>query len=389
MSGEGPRQQPSCCDVWSGAWKVAIAGSKPKANKGTGMADAGLKTITGLLDGHIDVRVRPDSVQPLRYPAPEAGFYDPFTRWVASTPAGVRLRFRTDSRAVRLRVNQRLLAGEPGVEPRGAYDLFVDGQPFARTVAEGGQVLQPDFTGVGDEKAVVNFEGLPAGDKGVELWLPQSATVSVSALELDEGASLEPWPDARRTILFHGSSISHCMEATGAAAGWPAVAAGLADLRHVNLGWGGSCLLSGLVARIIRDQRADAIVLKLGINVWPEGMLKERTFLDGAHSMLSIIREKHPATPICVISPIYSPGREDQGSGGGLPLIRMRELLDQVVKARVAAGDGHIRYLSGLELFGAADAHDLPDDLHPNTAGYRRMGERFHALMLSGEGALL
>ena len=60
-----------------------------------------------------------------------------------------------------------------------------------------------------------------------------------------------------------------------------------------------------------------------------------------------------------------------------------------VVKTRQAVGDDHIRYLSGLELFGEADAHDLPDDLHPNTAGYRRMGERFHALMLSGEGALV
>lgn len=353
------------------------------------MAGTALETIAGLIDGHIDVRRRPGSVQPLRYPSPEAGFYDPFTRWVASTPAGVRLRLRTDSNSIRLSVNQRLLAGEPGVEPRGFYDLFVDGQYFGRAAAGGGLMLQPDFTGVGDEKAMVGFDGLPAGDKGLELWLPQAATVSITGLELDDGASLAPWPDGRRTVLFHGSSISHCMEASGASAGWPAVAAGLADLRHVNLGWAGSCLLSGLAARIIRDQRADAIVLKLGINVWSEGMLKERTFLDSAHSMLSIIREKHAATPVCVVSPIFSPGREDQGSGGGLTLIRMRELLDQVVKARVAAGDGHIRYLSGLALFGSDDAHDLPDDLHPNTAGYRRMGERFHALMLSGEGALV
>lgn len=353
------------------------------------MQSVALETVAGLLDGQVDIRRRAESIQPLRYPAPEAPFYDPFTRWVASTPAGVRLRFRTTSRTVRLLVNQRLLAEQPGLERRGAYDLFVDGARVGREWAEGGQTMLADFTATGDERATITFENLPAGDKGVELWLPQAGTVSIRALELDDGASVSPWPDDRKTVLFHGSSISHCMEALGASSGWPAVAAGLGNVRHVNLGWAGSCLLSGLAARVIRDQRADAIVLKLGINVWGEGQLKERTFLDSAHAMISIIREKHATTPICIVSPIYSPGREDEGQGGGLTLRRMRELLQAVVAARVSTGDGAIRYLSGLDLFGEADAADLPDDLHPNTAGYRRMGERFHALMLSGANPLL
>ena len=162
----------------------------------------------------------------------------------------------------------------------------------------------------------------------------------------------------------------------------------------------GDLLLLGIIVyflvryfdrRFKNDQknRADAIVLKLGINVHPDGQLKERAFLDSAHAMISIIREKHAATPILVVSPIYSPGREDQGSGGGLPLTRMRQLLVDVVAARLAAGDANIGYLDGLSLCGAADAHLLPDDLHPNTEGYRLMGERFHALALSGPKALV
>jgi len=123
-------------------------------------------------------------------------------------------------------------------------------------------------------------------------------------------------------------------------------------------------------------------VLKLGINVHGEGMLKERTFLDSAHAMISIIREKHPTTPMLIVSPIFSASRELTGSAGGPSLVRMRELLEGVVEARTRSGDERIRYLSGLELFNAADAPDLPDDLHPNAAGYRRMGERFHAQVL-------
>ena len=349
-----------------------------------------LDAIAPLLDGHVDLRRRPGSLQPLRIPAAEAPLYDPFNRWVASAAAGVRLRLVTDSRRLVLSVRQRLVPPTPpAFEPRGLYDLYIDGALARRVLADGGALIDPDGTLNGDEAAQLTLADLPAGEKHLELWLPQAATVSITGLAIDDGARLAPWPDPRPRIVFHGSSITHGMEAAGASAGWPAVAAGLAGLRHLNLGWGGSCLLSGLAARILRDQVADAFVLKLGINVWPDGALRERTFLDSAHAMLAIIREGHPRTPIAVVSPIYSPGREDAGDNGGLSLARMRDLLAQAVETRRAMGDDAVRYLSGLALFGEADAGDLPDDLHPNTDGYRRMGERFHALMLSGKDALL
>ena len=342
--------------------------------------------IEGLLDGHVDVRRRPGSLQPLRLPANELGFYDPYTRWVASSAAGVRVRLTSDTRALRLSVRQRLAAPAIEDQPRPcAYDLYVDGVLAERKSAEGGAMLLSEGGMIGDEHAVVAFDGLAAGPKSIELWLPLTATVSITALEIDDGAEIAPWPDERRRILFHGSSITHCMEAEGPSGSWPAIACRLADARMLNLGWAGSCLLSGLAARIIRDQPADAIVLKLGINVWSDGQLKERTFLESAHTMISIIRERHSDTPLLIVSPIYSPGREAVGGGGGLSLKRMRTLLAEVTEARRTAGDGRIGYLSGLDLFGAADAADLPDDLHPNPAGYRRMGERFFERILAPE----
>jgi lysophospholipase L1-like esterase len=348
------------------------------------MTSLTLADIERLLEGHVSVRRRADSIQPLRYPVDEALFYDPFTRWVASAPSGVRLRLTTDSKSLTLRLNQRAATVGDRQLP-APWHLFIDGKSFETKSVNGGAGTTLDETVIGDERATLTFENLPQGEKHLELWLPSAATVSVAGLALDEGARWSPWPDTRKRIVFHGSSISHCIEAETAAGAWPAVASRLGDVAHTNLAWAGSCLLSGLAARIIRDQKADAIVLKLGINVHGEGLLKERTFLDSAHGMISIIREKHPATPIVVISPIWSPPREDEGA---LPLARMRALLEVVVAARVKSGDRHIRYLSGLALFGPADHTDLPDDLHPNAAGYQRIGERFHQLMLQS-GSLL
>jgi lysophospholipase L1-like esterase len=58
-----------------------------------------------------------------------------------------------------------------------------------------------------------------------------------------------------------------------------------------------------------------------------------------------------------------------------MTLRRAREIVEDVVRVRA---DPHLQYLDGLALFGPGDASDLPDDLHPNAAGYQRMGERFH-----------
>lgn len=235
----------------------------------------------------------------------------------------------------------------------------------------------------GDEAAQVVFANLSGNDKQIELWLPQFASVRMTDLRIDDGAGIRPWPDVRQRIVFHGSSITHCAEAAGPSDAWPAVAARIAGVRHLNLGWAGSCLLSGLAARIIRDQSANAIVLKLGINVSDNGMLKERTFTDSVHAMLAIVREKHPRVPIALVSPIISPPRETESSAGGLGLTQMRAILEAVARTWTDRGDNNLHYLSGLALFNEADIDDLPDLLHPNAAGYIRMGERFHAEMLA------
>ena len=71
---------------------------------------------------------------------------------------------------------------------------------------------------------------------------------------------------------------------------------------------------------------------------------------------------------------------------GCLTLTRVREIMADVVDIRQRAGDRQLHYLDGLQLFGAADAADLPDDLHPNPAGYARMGRRFADSVFAGMG---
>ena len=150
----------------------------------------------------------------------------------------------------------------------------------------------------------------------------------------------------------------------------------------------------------MRDLPADFISIKVGINIVNGDTMRERVFVPALHGFLDTLRDGHPDTPIVVSTPIlYPAGEEHPGPSivrrgtsavverpadlayGALSIGRIRELVAEVVERRQKGGDGQLSLLDGRELFGADDVHDLPDGLHPNTAGYRRMGERFGAVV--------
>ena len=150
------------------------------------------------------------------------------------------------------------------------------------------------------------------------------------------------------------------------------------------------CHLDPLVARAMAACPADRFTLKVGINVHNMASLRERTFAPLVHGFIAAIRDRHPTTPVTLISPILSPERESSADSamtlptgeevvlrGDLSLAAMRTILEDVVARWNARGDRGVDYLDGRELFGPDDVDHLPDGLHPDALGYARMGERF------------
>lgn len=341
------------------------------------MQTINLDHLPSLLTGHLGLLQSEAGRQPIRVPADELPLYDDFSRATASMSAGVRLRLVTNTRRLRLTtVQMQFFMNSPG-QWSSKYDLFIDGKLFQRIEADGGAHVGPGTAPVGEPHAVLDLQNLPAGEKEIELWFPTTAQVSISSIEIDDDSGWRPDPGTEKRIVFHGSSITQGIDVEGASSAWPAVAARLAKAQLLNLGWAGSCLISGLAARIVRDQEADLIVLELGVNVHQDGLLKARTFHSSVHSLLAIIREGHPHTPIVVVSPIYKEDAEASAQGDGLTLVEMRHLLSEAVTVRRDHGDRHIRYLSGLELLGADDRDHLSDGTHPDMAGHAKIGHRF------------
>ncbi|GAA3746655.1 SGNH/GDSL hydrolase family protein [Streptomyces tremellae] len=335
-----------------------------------------------------------------------------------SQPSGVRLALRTRATAVELDALRTKVAYE-GVPPRpdGVYELLVDGEPTARASVTGGNVLLIDLaTGARHTTqgpaGTVRFEGLPAREKDIEIWLPHNETTELVALRTD--APVRPVPqDGRPVWLHHGSSISHGSDAAGPASTWPALAARLGGADLVNLGFGGGALLDPFTARALRDTPADLISVKFGINLVNADLMRLRALGPAVHGFLDTVREGRPATPLLVVSALYCPIHEDtpgpsvpdftglasgrlrfraggdpaERATGKLTLTTIREELARVVRER-AADDPYLGYLDGRELYGEADHAELPlpDGLHPDAETHRRIGERFARLAFGPGG---
>jgi hypothetical protein len=230
----------------------------------------------------------------------------------------------------------------------------------------------------------VGFAGLPRHLKEVELWLPQQTPCELVALRAN-AAVLAPEPSGRRRWVHHGSSISHCMEADSPTGTWPVLAASRAGVDVVNLGFAGNAMLDPYVARTMRDLPADLISVKTGVNIVGGATFKRRTFGPAVHGFLDTVRDGHPDTPLLVISPITVSRPENAREEDALTIPVVRETLAEIVRLR-ARHDPHLHFLDGRQLFGADDVADLPDGLHPNAAGYRRIGERFAATVFGPGG---
>jgi hypothetical protein len=381
----------------------------------------GLLTIpigTDILRGALDLERTEHGLLPHRLPEwARAQIPDEQLAMAEAQPSGVRLVFRTRATAVELDVlpTKMVYVGAPP-RPDGVYDLLVDGRLAGRASASGGNVRTTDMTtgsvvtrpGPVD---TVRFVDLSPQLKDVEIWLPHNEITELVALRTDAPAAAVP-DGGRRMWLHHGSSISHGSNAESPSTTWPALAASAGGVDLVNLGFGGSALLDPFTARAMRDTPADLVSVKIGINLVNTDLMRVRAFGPAVHGFLDTLREGHPTTPLLVVSPLLCPIHEDTPGPAAPDLSRLGQgqlsfvatgdaadrtrLTLSIVRAELAritaaraTHDPNLFYLDGRDLYGETDLAELPlpDQLHPDAATHRRIGERFADLVFGGDGA--
>ena len=285
---------------------------------------------------------------------------------LSQSPSGGRLRFRTDSNKLAIRVEY---PGPPNMANMHAFgqtgvDLYLDG--VYRGTAFAAKDSGPEKP---VEKIYFDFGSGPRRQREVLLYLPLYKGAKILGLGVDGEAKFEratAFAHAK-PVVYYGTSITQggCASRPGMA--YQAILGRLLNLDFVNLGFSGNGKGEPEVARAVAELDASVFVLDFSQN-----NLTVASVAAVYDPFIATLREKHPRTPILAITPILqaseplNPKSETEG---------MREHIRKVVSARIGAGDKNLHLIEGTDLIGANRLDGYVDGVHPNDLGFQWMAE--------------
>lgn len=264
---------------------------------------------------------------------------------------GVRLRFKTNSKRLGIKVNLSMALHFPSqtaISAKG-FDIYADGK-YVNSI----------FPDDNEKKAYEQIITLGNGEqKDVTVYFPYNAVVENLWLALDKEASVcpgEKYADIP-PIVFYGSSITHgfCVSRPGLA--FTAAISRNLNLDYVNLGFSGAARGELSMAEYLAFLDKSLIVCEYDHN--------EPTAEDLAKRHLPFykkIRENDKETPILFIS---KPDEQDPEKAH-----ERMEIIKRTYMYALESGDKNVYFIDGLSIFPDDIRYDCTiDSIHPNDLG--------------------
>ena len=271
---------------------------------------------------------------------------------ICQSPTGGRIKFKTDSRKIRLQVELQYSNLNSG------SDVWSDGIYC-------GKIVPPseECTSYGGE---LEIKANPNSGKmrTVTIFMPRTAPVKRITVSLDEGSAVEaaePY-NIEKPIVYYGSSITMGAPSTSPSKAYTALVSEMMGANHINLGFGGSAKGEREMACYIASLEMSAFVMDYEHNADTIEDLKKthKPFFD-------IIRAAHPTLPILLIS------RPDTDREFVRSCMGRRVVMD-TFHAALDAGDRYVDYIDGFYLWGNYDRESCTSDgCHPSEMGFERM----------------
>ena len=280
--------------------------------------------------------------------------------------AGGRIRFKTNSDAIVIKVKMRDRAynffnGAPSME--SGFAVYVD-NPFNTA-----------FIGCTNPAPDRRFEyeseiKLGAGEKDVTVYMPLYGIVNELFIGLKDGAILsEHTPYTyKKPIVYYGSSITQGAFSIRCGNDYESIISRRFDWDYVNLGFAGSCKGEDAIVDYIATLDMSAFVLDYDHNAPNVDHLRATHY-----KCYEKVRAAHPDIPYIMLS------KCDLDNSYDANLARREVVYESFCRAR-ANGDKNVYYIDGASIFrGPYQNMCTVDSCHPNDLGFALMADAITA----------
>lgn len=304
-----------------------------------------------------------------RLPSATADALPPAVDILANCTAGGQIRFRTDSSQLSIRVK---LAG-----PGNMYHMPATGQcGFDCYLGEPGEQRYLSTTRFDPTQTEYEFSFYDWKAKRplqVTLNFPLYQGVEEVWIGVDEDANIGAPSEyaSSKPVVLYGTSITQGGCATRPGMAYPNLLSRCLPFEFINLGFSGNGRGEPEVARTIAGIADPAMfVLDYEANAGTAEQLAETL-----PAFIRILRERHPAVPILVVSKIRYAGEWFYEEKRHLASDR-KHVQQSTVERLQKEGDANIHFLDGGTLLGEEDAEECTvDGAHPTDLGFLRMAK--------------
>ena len=273
--------------------------------------------------------------------------------------AGVRVRFKTDSKKLGIRATLLTSFHAPSLTAISAlgFDIYI-GDKFVKSI----------FPESPEVKSKVSYEqviDLEDGMKDIIIYFPYNAVVKDFKLALESRAtvlSAENYRDLA-PIVFYGSSITHgfCVSRPGVT--FTAKISRNLNIDYRNLGFSGAARGEGAMAEYLASLDKSVIVCEYDHNEPNAEELSKRHL-----PFYKKIRETDKDTPILFIS---RPDERDEEDAH-----KRMKIVESTYNYALKNGDKNVYFIDGLTLFPDEIRYDCTvDTVHPNDLGAHMIAE--------------
>jgi len=291
---------------------------------------------------------------------------------LANHTAGGQIRFNSNSKRIVIKVELREKSGMYHMPATGqsGFDLYVnegEGQRYYRTTRFAADKIhyQAALFDSEDQKMrtfTLNFP-LYNGVNSVWVGVEQESIIQTPP----------PFAKAGKVVVY-GTSITQGGCAVRPGMAYTNILSRLLDMQFVNLGFSGNGRGESALAKLISQiTETRCIVLDYEANAG-------KSIKESLGPFVDVLREKHPYTPILIVSKIRY-ASEGNGTQAYNTLLDRRDFQKDLVNDRISAGDANIYFLDGSTILGNDYDECTVDGVHPSDLGFFKIAGALHPVI--------